>query len=554
MTRQLPRACCAAVLACLLGQTAISDDMPEFEGPLPTSADGTGMPADADLQRRGARIGRVFVEVDEVFEEGSALAAPYRMVNGLHVATHRDTVLQQLLFQTGDPYDPRLIAESERLLRSQRYLNEAEIKPVGYDENLVDVLVRVHDVWTLSPGVSFGRKGGENSTRFEFEDTNFLGRGKQATIARSSNVDRSAWRLAYVDPNLLGSRWKLATAYSTLSDGKDTRFSLEQPFYALDTRWSAGLEAFETTNTLSRYSLGEVVERLDMEERYFGLEGGLSSGLRNGHVNRVIGGLRYDAHRFSERADEPAVTLPEDRVLAYPWIGLESIEDEFVSTRNLDQIGRTEDLYLGRQARIELGFAPSAFGSTQDALVLAGALQAGRDLGNERYWINALNLGGRWEEGRIANGRLGMTSRYYHRHSMDRVSFASLATELTSNLDAEEQLLHGGDNGLRGFPLRYQSGTASALLTLEERFYTRWQPLKLVNVGAAVFVDAGRTWGRNDHAEKPAGWLGDVGFGLRLGSARSGLGNVLHIDVAFPVNGPKDIDSVQLLIETRAAF
>jgi hypothetical protein len=50
------------------------------------------------------------------------------------------------------------------------------------------------------------------------------------------------------------------------------------------------------------------------------------------------------------------------------------------------------------------------------------------------------------------------------------------------------------------------------------------------------------------------GWLKDVGFGLRLGRARSGLGNVVHIDLAFPLDGGKDIDSMQLLIETRKSF
>lgn len=40
----------------------------------------------------------------------------------------------------------------------------------------------------------------------------------------------------------------------------------------------------------------------------------------------------------------------------------------------------------------------------------------------------------------------------------------------------------------------------------------------------------------------------------RLGSARSGLGNVLHIDLAFPLDRSSDIDSMQLLIETRKSF
>ncbi len=53
---------------------------------------------------------------------------------------------------------------------------------------------------------------------------------------------------------------------------------------------------------------------------------------------------------------------------------------------------------------------------------------------------------------------------------------------------------------------------------------------------------------------RPPGWLSDVGVGLRLGSARSGLGNVLHIDLAMPLNRSNDIDSLQLLIETKKSF
>ena len=145
-------------------------------------------------------------------------------------------------------------------------------------------------------------------------------------------------------------------------------------------------------------------------------------------------------------------------------------------------------------------------------------------------------------------------ARYYLRQSVHRVFFASVSGTVASHLDPEEQLLLGGDNGLRGYPLRYQAGDASALVTLEQRFYTDWQPLKLFNVGAAVFFDAGRTWGQDAFAAPPAGWLKDVGLGLRLGSARSGLGNVLHIDLAFPLDRGSDIDSVQLLIETRRSF
>jgi len=45
-----------------------------------------------------------------------------------------------------------------------------------------------------------------------------------------------------------------------------------------------------------------------------------------------------------------------------------------------------------------------------------------------------------------------------------------------------------------------------------------------------------------------------LGLGLRFGNTRSGLGNVLHIDVAFPLQGDRDISMAQLLVETKASY
>jgi outer membrane protein assembly factor BamA len=512
--------------------------------------------SDAELQQRGARIGNIAIEVDDVFETTTHLAAPYRVANNLHISTHDSTVQQQLLFHTGDVFDRRILDETARMLRAQRYLNEASVEPVRYNEadNTVDVLVRVHDVWTLSPGVSFGRKGGENSTHVRFEDHNFLGLGKELSLARSSNVDRSAWELGYVDPNVFGSWWRLEAGYSSLSDGTAKALSLQRPFYAMDTRWSAGLAGADSLTDVSRYSLGKRVERLQMQERKFDIGGGFSEGLHDGWTTRYLGGVRYDARDFEALPSEPDVSIPADRVVAYPWVGIEVMQDEFVATHNLDQIGRTEDLYLGLSARLEAGFESTALGSTHDGAILNGKLQAGAELGHEQYLIHALGFSTRLEGDALANASLDWSSRYYLRQSVHRVFFASVSGTVTSHRDPEVQLLLGGDNGLRGYPLRYQAGDQSALVTLEQRFYTDWQPLKLFNDGAAVFVDSGRTWGRDEFAAPPAGWLTDVGLGLRLGSVRSGLGNVLHIDLAFPLNRTSDIDSLQLLIETRKSF
>ena len=122
-------------------------------------------------------------------------------------------------------------------------------------------------------------------------------------------------------------------------------------------------------------------------------------------------------------------------------------------------------------------------------------------------------------------------------------------------LDADHELAIGGETGLRGYPLRYQAGSATALVTIEQRYFSKRSLWHLADVGAAVFVDMGGAWGEPGLGPaRNLGLLKDVGVGLRLGTSRSALGNVVHIDVAFPLDGDRSIDGVQLLVQTKRSF
>jgi hypothetical protein len=347
--------------------------------------------------------------------------------------------------------------------------------------------------------------------------------------------------------------------------------ALARPFYSLDSRWSFDVGGSDTANTVSEYALGHVADRLGMQERLFNIGGGISSGLHDGWATRYLVGMRYEGRDFASLPGLTYSAIPEDRVHVYPWVGVEVVQDQFLKTRDLDQVGRTEDLFMGNSARVELGYASTGFGSTDNAVMLRSALRTGLDLGESQYMVGSLDFKGRMENGEMRNALTEINARYYNRQSPRRVFFASASTSYAKRLDPEEQLLLGGDNGLRGYPLRYLAGSTFSLITLEERFYSSWQPLKLVNVGAAVFFDAGRSWGHDRYADDPSltsssqadpkfdssatgGWLKDIGVGLRLGSARSGLGNVVHIDLAFPLDGGRDIQSMQFLIETKRSF
>jgi hemolysin activation/secretion protein len=196
-------------------------------------------------------------------------------------------------------------------------------------------------------------------------------------------------------------------------------------------------------------------------------------------------------------------------------------------------------------------------GGSSATLLRANASRGWRLHGRHTLFIGA-GLSGRFEDGAPRNALYSAGARYYWRTSDSTLFHVALQGDIGKALDLDNPLTLGGDNGLRGYPLRYQTGDGRALLTLEERFYTGWYPFKLFHVGGAVFADIGRAFGGERESaalQSPnLGTLRDVGFGLRFANSRSALANVLHLDIAFPLDGDASIKGVQFLIETRRSF
>ena len=549
----------ALVLAVGAGTAVQARILPSINARAPRAeaARAPGLPTDAELEAQGARIGSIQFQSLDLFDvqghdENTSLA---RLGNRLHVQTRISTIENQLLFRPGDPYRANKLEESARILRDTRYLRDARVRPVSFHDGVVDVEVSTQDVWTLSPGVSVGRKGGKNSGGFEIEEFNLLGTGTRLGAGYTSGVDRDSKYLRYDDRQLGSTWWSLSTLYSDNSDGRLAELTFEQPFYSLDSRRAGGVSLLDDQRVDARYDGGEVIDRFATHEKHATLYWGKSAGLVGGWARRVSAGLALDEYTFSDAPGfEPSVLLPSGRKLVYPWLGVQWVEDAFETARNRDQIEKTEDYSLGWHAAAQLGFAGTAFGSDRDAIMFSGGITKGLSLGERQSMSFGADAAGRLENGTVAGALLRADARYYFRQSQRRLFFMNLSATAGSNLDPDQQVLLGGDSGLRGYPLRYQSGEGRWLFTAEQRFFSDWYPLQLFNVGAAVFYDMGATWGRDPLGAPSQGLLRDVGLGLRLGSSRSALGNVLHIDVAFPLDGGADVHSVQYLIETRKSF
>jgi outer membrane protein assembly factor BamA len=483
----------------------------------------------------------------------------YRWANRFHFLTREPIVSQQLLFAKDEKFEPRLLQESQRLLRAQGYFFDADIRPYRVCGDKVDVEVITRDSWSFTPDLGFDRSGGENSFSLGMRDTNIFGLGNELKITSSNDFDRRSSEIVYGDNNLFGTRLRNRTEFVSSDDGSAASFDIGLPFFELDSRtsWRLLLETDERIDEL--FFRGEEIAGVVHDRTEYSVEYGISNGLVHGHSRRLSAGVGYRQDEFAQAELLPPPTqFPLDRTLSYPFLRYESLEDKFVTAFNLNQIYLTEDLLVGSQTTATLGFASELFGSDVDRLVLAASYSDTLLYDGARLWQHKIWFDGFWnrDRGELEDFVVNYESRYFQRQSERLALFASIEAGYSKNLNPNRQLFMGGFAGARAFDNRFQAGDRSVVATIEERLYTDIHVFNLVRVGAALFVDVGRAWqpGVDDGLKND--YLANFGIGLRLASSKAASSRIAHIDLATPLTNRNDpsVSGVQLSIEVKGSF
>jgi hypothetical protein len=525
---------------------------------------GPDLPSLAAMEAAGAVIGEIRIRTLDIFDlddpkENNWL---FGAANWLHIQTRPGTIRRQLLFHSGERLSLRIIEETKRLLRGDRYLYEADIRPVGWHDGLVDLEVVTRDTWSLQPGASAKYTGGTSSGGVSLRDHNLFGTGMSFSISRSSSsaVSTAGGSRHGVDldlsyPYAFDGHTTIGYAQSHFDEGSSRSVSIDRPFYSLDSRWAAGASASNDDRVVSSYAGGVVAAQY--RQRHDGANAflGGSRGLVDGWVHRLGAGLEYGKDRYQLEPGLAAPgSLPADRTLVAPFLRYEALQDDYREVSNLDQIGRPEYLALGWHATAEYGRSLKGLGSTQAVSLYSGSLSKGLHLGREGTLLASAQLSGEYADGRADRETLGAAARYFQRRGSSTVFYLSLAADATHFSDATQFLSLGGETGLRGYPTNYQLGERRLLLTLERRFYSDWYPFRLIRVGGAVFYDVGRAWGGPYESPTSRHWPADIGFGLRLLSARSSTGTTLHVDFAFPIEREPGVKAYQFSFQSKTGF
>lgn len=477
----------------------------------------------------------------------------FRLANNLHFTTKPQVISQQLLFSSEEIVTEQQLAESERILRSRPYVGDARIRVLRDCNDAVDLEVVTHEVWTLTPDFNFKNLGGHSTLGLGIHDANFLGSGQLIDLHYRSNQERSSVGMSYRNPNISGSHLQFATDLSTNSDGHRYGFDTGRPFYSMrdHNAWNLHYESVE--ELLNQYNYGERISHLQHKGQTAAVTYSVAPDTSAYSIQRFSAGLEAEDHTL---VAAPGLKVPsgfrDNLQLIYPFVQYELLQDAYERGFNISQIGRTEDLYVGRRLVASAGFAP---GSEQQ-WILRG--EYSDTLYRQPKALLQLHADwqGRWlqQQGAWEDAVMHASLDYSRGQSANRNLYLGLEAAHVINLRNGRQLELGGSNGLRGYDTHFLNGDSSVRFTAEQRYFSNYHWLQLFRVGVAAYYDVGRVFGNNDPGSQST--FQDIGVGLRLAPSRSQSGQIIHLDVAWPLDSvlPGGKHDLQFIAEVKKNF
>ncbi|ATA91682.1 hypothetical protein CGC56_05540 [Capnocytophaga canimorsus] len=185
------------------------------------------------------------------FDEKDLNKKPSRSIdrwgNALHGRTKKFTIKGQLLIKENMPLDSVLLKESERILRSRRYIRRALITPIALEQtsDSVDIQVAVLDNWSIYVDAD----GSQTQGRVRVRERNFLGLGHEATGIYRQRFDhwqKNAFALGYRADNLYNSQINTIVEYDFNFDNQyHKQWVIERPFFSPYARWSGSIGLYK---------------------------------------------------------------------------------------------------------------------------------------------------------------------------------------------------------------------------------------------------------------------------------------------------------------------
>ena len=359
-------------------------------------------------------------------------------------------------------------------------------------------------------------------------EVNLLGTANLVHIAYRKDVDRTALDLATKLSRIFGSSIDLDAQYENFSDGKTFNYLTGDPFRRIGDPSEFVVEGERTDRRMLQFlatntSLDTMIFRRDAAIAL--ASGGWALGTSSDHYVRLRAHLQLRQERFTDpNADLAAV---DDSISGAFGVSVEWRQARFLTMRHFNGFG-SEDIDASRFVYIGVVHTPSRFGYEQNGwgpivrlagtVIFPNGFVTGLAEGHGIFDASGLDSGS-------VEVRLTVGFKPGERHA----SVIHLqAGGLEGQTPGSEYDL-GFERPPRSWEPHSFVGNRMVWATAEHKVFITDAFLGLFGIAVAGFVDYGGAW----YDGQPARYGGNVGIGIRGGSALATVARTGRIDVAY---------------------
>lgn len=283
----------------------------------------------------------------------SQLSLLSKVGNELHLKTQNLTIRNLLLIRPNQRFDSLLVKESERLVRSRRFVRDVSffVKASSARSDSVDIAIRVLDNWSILPDIQVS----PTSTTLNLTDQNFLGLGHEFLNGVTGNIPdvMKTYRTNYYIPNIWNTYISTALHYETdFNNNFNKSLIIDRPFYSSFAKWAGGVYLKDLSSVRSPFGF-----RSNTQDFWIGQSQQLITGNSvEKRLTNFITATRYLKIRYLDKPTEQYDPLHffsnEDFFLA--GIGLSN--RKYVQDKYLFKYGITEDVPVGKVFALTGGY------------------------------------------------------------------------------------------------------------------------------------------------------------------------------------------------------
>ena len=411
-----------------------------------------------------------------------------RIGNRLHLKTKQFTIKNLLLFKKNDLLDSLKLKETERIIRSQRYIRRVIIKPLPIaNSDSVDISIRVLDAWSIYPTGSIST----SSMRLKVTARNFAGLGHYFSNQYRTRFGEGnhAYASQYQINNISNTFINAGVLYDyDLAQNYVKTIYAERPFYSPLTKWAGGITYNQTFYRDSIPNLDNVFMLKDFKSNYFDSWAGYSFHLLERNKNyRVITNLVASVRFFSrDYTDSPPAEFDpynyfSDSQLLLFSLGVNSIN--YVQDRFIFNYDRIEDIAVGKIFSVTVGQQrKNSFNRPYvGARFALGRYNPSGYFGGEAQWGTFFN-GNQLEESVFRVQGVYFSKVWHWGRWRFRQFFNPEFVYGYNRLDFEKDKISlNGHNGIDGFDSYHLRGTKKLLLNFQTQSYapTEWLGFRL---------------------------------------------------------------------------